>query len=205
MSRSSHDCTSSELVLTEPAQRVTVMRVKVTAKASSTDLRHYVVVAPGLSMPRTVTVHVEDLNGYNVELVVGARDGRLVASEVRVCEREGGPAVTGEVLRSIPVATLTKHAAAHALDYEYRDGVASMKAREFTPGYVENVRAAGPVAATLEAVAYLYRLAVLMGEPPTKTVEQTLELPRSTAGRWVALARKEGFLGAAEGPGKAGG
>jgi hypothetical protein len=91
------------------------------------------------------------------------------------------------------------------MTHEHADGVTSETVRVFTPEVVEHMRSAGPVPSTLEAVAYLYRVAVLMGEPPTKAVEETLGLARSTAGRWVAQARQEGFLGPAETPGKAGG
>jgi hypothetical protein len=40
---------------------------------------------------------------------------------------------------------------------------------------------------------------------PTKAVQESLQLPRSTAGRWIAAARKAGYVGPAEGMGKAGG
>lgn len=161
-------------------------------------------MAPGLVMPDVVTVYGEDVAGYDVEVEVVPSSGRLVAQDVRVRQREGGPAVTGEALRSVPVAALTKYAARHAMAHEYADGVTSVTVRLFTSEVVEHMRSAGPVSSTLEAVAHLYRVAVLMGEPPTKAVEEKLGLPRSTAGRWVALARKEGHLGESEGAGRAG-
>ena len=57
---------------------------------------------------------------------------------------------------------------------------------------------------TLRIVARIYRVAYLVGDPPTKKVENVLDLPRSTAGRWVAAARGK-YLAESRGPGKAGG
>ncbi|MGI8868763.1 MAG: hypothetical protein ACR2F6_07920 [Mycobacteriales bacterium] len=70
---------------------------------------------------------------------------------------------------------------------------------------IARLKAAGPTEDTLKWVARSYRLALILGEPPTRAVERDLRVPRSTAGRWVALARERGHLGAAEGAGKAGG
>jgi len=70
---------------------------------------------------------------------------------------------------------------------------------------VQRFKATGPTDESLWWVAYVYRLALVAGEPPTKTVEQALELPRSTAGRWIAAARQRHLLGESEGAGKAGG
>jgi len=178
--------------------------VNISTTATASGLKNAVQVAPGLAMPRLVTVRVEDCNGYDVEVDVAPQGGRLAAVEARVSQRSGGPAVTGEGLRSVPVAALTKHAARHVLTYQEKDGYTEMSPRVLTPEMLEDIRDAGPTRKTLEWVAYLYRVAVLMGEPPTRTVETTLQLPRSTAGRWVSLARQEGHLRPAEGPGKAG-
>ena len=67
-----------------------------------------------------------------------------------------------------------------------------------------DVAAAGPTDEALWWVAHIYRLALVKGDAPTKRYE-LMALPTSTAGRWVTLARQRGFLGPAEGPGKAGG
>lgn len=45
-----------------------------------------------------------------------------------------------------------------------------------------------------------YRCATL-----AQAVQESLQLPRSTAGRWIAAAREAGYLGPSEGMGKAGG
>lgn len=178
------------------------MRIRTEAGVSPEGL---VRVAPGLALPRQMTVTAEDLNGFDVEVSVEPLEGRLVATEVRVTQRKGGPVVTGEALRSIPVARLTQQAAQHLLTYQEKDGDIEWGPPTLTPDKAVKIREAGPVADSLEWVAYIYRMALLMGESPTRAVEVTLGLPRSTAGRWVASARDKGFLGPAETQGKAGG
>lgn len=69
----------------------------------------------------------------------------------------------------------------------------------------ERARAGGgPSDEDLRAVADVYQLAYVTGGAPTKTVMERLALPRSTASRWVRMARERGLLGPAT-PRKAGG
>lgn len=163
-------------------------------------------VAPGLGMQNEVTVSAE-VNGYDVEVLVVAENGRLVAQDVRVSRRPDGPPVTSEVIRSVPVAELTKRAARHVFGLEELPS----GAWQMTPilsiseSDAARFREAGPTKWTLENVADVYRMALLVGEAPTKAVATTFGIPRSTAGRWVAAAREQRFLGDAEGAGKAGG
>ncbi len=165
----------------------------------------HVQVAPGLGMFREVTVK-ETVNDYDVEVVVVPESGRLVARDVRVSRRDGGPPVTSEAIRSIPVAELTKKAAKHLFSVtEGASGVRRMAPiMTISEDDAARFREAGPTRWTLSNVADVYRIALLTGEPPTKAVESTFGIPRSTAGRWVAAAREQGFLGRAEGAGKAG-
>jgi hypothetical protein len=66
---------------------------------------------------------------------------------------------------------------------------------ETEPYRVPYVRKAeGPTDKALEAVAALYTMAVVIGDPPTRTVATVLNLPRSTAGYWVSKARDKGLL-----------
>jgi hypothetical protein len=62
----------------------------------------------------------------------------------------------------------------------------------------------GPTDRALQWVAHIYQFAVAVGVGPTKAVEELIGLTRPTAGRWIAAARRKGFLGPAE-IGKAGG
>lgn len=172
----------------------------------------FVPVAEGLAVPVPTEVTVDDWEGFDLTLVIGATPaqgdcaGRLHCQELTVRQREGGPPVTSEAIRSVPVATLMRRAGLNSLLTVNRGGSStSFSPFELTNETVERLRALGPVRESLEWVARLYRLALVLGDPPTRTVEASFGLPRSTAGRWVALAREQGLLGAAEGPGKAGG
>jgi hypothetical protein len=66
----------------------------------------------------------------------------------------------------------------------------------------EGVTEGGPTTRSLRWVAHLYRYAFAVSIGATKFVEEQLGLHRSTAGRWVSMARQAGYLGPAE-PGKA--
>lgn len=143
----------------------------------------------------------------DVEIDVVPEDGRLVAQEVRVRRQPDGPPVTGEAIRSVPVAALTQWAAKEVLRIV---GIADNGEIRAVPAgvpedQVQYVRDHGLTDKTVEIVAHTYRLALLMGNTPTKMVEEWLDVPRSTAGRWIATARERGLLGKAEGRGKAGG
>lgn len=165
----------------------------------------YVEVAAGMHVPELVQVR-DDSGDYVVEVDVVPDAGRLVAQGVRVTRKPGGPAVTGEGLRAVQVASLTRRAIGRLLEVSERDGKQAVtKRRKLHPDDVPRLRENGPTTETLDWVAHLYRLALVTGEPPTKAVETALDIPRSTAGRWVAAARERGLLGPAEGAGRAGG
>lgn len=185
------------------------MRLRVTEPKGST----LVPIAPGLVAPSRQLASVSEVNGYDVQLVVvvvpvaDGRAGRFECVSVTVERREGGPAVTTEALRGIPVASLVKQVGAssvlvvsHVSEHEL-----AADDKSLTDEMVQRFKQSGPTDEVLWWVAYVYRLALAIGSPPTKLVAEWMELPRSTAGRWVAAARDRGFLGAAEGPGKAGG
>jgi hypothetical protein len=143
----------------------------------------------------------------DIEIDVVPDSGRLVAQEVRVRRQSDGVAVTGEALRGVPVAGLTKWAARHVkrVISIAPDGTTTAEPAGVPEDQVVYVREHGLTEKTIEIVAHTYRMALLMGNPPTKMIEEWLEVPRSTAGRWIATARERGLLGKAEGPGKAGG
>lgn len=140
----------------------------------------------GLKLPTTVTVTSTDVGGYDVELHAEYDQdaGRYVARSAEVRAGDGAE-VTGEALRSIPVATIL------------RDGVMSaLQATVLLNGERPPADAgkAGPTAETLRWVARIYRLALLLGDAPTQAVAAGLSIPRSTAGRWVTRARDRGLL-----------
>ena len=143
---------------------------------------------------------------HDVEIRVGVTDGRLAADEVRVSRHAGSPPVTSEALRNLPVASLVRYAA-DAVQYvvkEHDNGGATVGPAWPSVEEGKYVAAHGLDAETLRIVARVYRVAYLLGDSPTKKVETLFDLPRSTAGRWIAAARGRGFLSESRGPGKAG-
>lgn len=63
----------------------------------------------------------------------------------------------------------------------------------------------GPTDRALRWVAHLYHYGLAISMTPAKVVETTLKLPHGTTARWIRQARERGYLGPAEGPGRAAG
>lgn len=118
-----------------------------------------------------------------------------------------GRPVTTEVLRQIQVERLIQRnvlvnypGAPTTSELENPDGV-----EPWGLTMPEGLTDRGPTDRVLKWVAHFYRWGYAVSYGATKSVEESLKLPRSTAGRWIKLAREAGYLGPAEGPGKAGG
>jgi hypothetical protein len=172
-------------------------------------------LGPGLGAPWEFAARVELEQLYSLELhvvyeqPVGGRMGHFVCDRLTIRRREDGPPVTSEGLRQIPVATFLRLAVEGNLlrvGPTIREG--NKSTWTLTPtGQItlsERARAGGgPSEQDLRAVADVYQLAHVTGGAPTKTVMQRLGLPRSTASRWVRMARERGLLGPAT-PRKAG-
>lgn len=170
-------------------------------------------IAPGIATESPIRWYVNDWEGYDLELdvtaepAVGERAGHLFCQSLTVRQREGGPPVTSEGIRAVPIATLVRQVASTeflAIE-EANDNAFALSDRTLDDQAVARIKREGPTDEALRWVAFAYRIALVLGEPPTRAVEKGLRLPRSTAGRWVSLARERGYLGEAEGPGKAGG
>jgi hypothetical protein len=147
---------------------------------------------------------------HDVEIKVVVIDGRLSAGTVQVSWRDsiaGARAVTSDALRDVPVARLVSHAGAALHHVRGHLDSGGLRVGPAWPDDEEGAYVAehGLTDETLRIVARIYRVAYLVANPPTKSVESTLNVPRSTAGRWIAAARERGFLGPAQGPGRAGG
>jgi len=177
---------------------------------------NFIPLGPGLGAPREFTFGVEEERLYSLEADVvyeqpeGGRMGHFVCDRLTVKRREDGPPVTTEGLREVRINAVLRLAVEGNLmrvgPTEYDGHTSSWKLTRVGPiALSERARAGGgPSDEDLRAVADVYQLAYVTGAPPTKTVMQRLGLPRSTASRWVALARKRGLLGPAT-PRKAGG
>jgi len=175
-----------------------------------------VTIAKGFKLWREVVTELFDYHGMDVTATVtwSEQQHQLVVSRLDIRQPEGGAPITAEAIRHIAVhqivrrsvkvsvlAGLTPGGWSHPPGTEQERAAFGLIPTE----QVGRCRVAGPVPETLEWVALLYRAALAIGDPPTKTVREVFGLSSSTAGAWVATARKQGYLGESEGPGKAGG
>jgi len=148
----------------------------------------------GVFAPRRITATARGHDpDYDLELEVELERGRYVVKSL-VCRARKSGAVTSEGVTHIPVRNILRIVVGRELSIPL-----------LSPGRAVNLSlgAQGPTDDALKRVAAVYRMAHLAGLPPTEAVTQDLSLPRSTAGRWVSMARRKGFLGPAE-PRKAG-
>jgi hypothetical protein len=164
----------------------------------------------GLAGWSPYTWHAEEGLPYRLELRVIHEDGRFVVDQLTVKRKPGGPPLSTEGLRDIPVAALLRLAVESnvmRVGPTIRDGNTSSWELTWASPLELSERAkggGGPSDADLQTVADLYHVAYATSQAPTKLVMNRLGLPRSTASRWIALARKRGLLGPAT-PRKAGG
>jgi hypothetical protein len=169
-----------------------------------------------LALPAAFTFRVEEEGLYSLEAdvvyeqPVGGRMGHFVCNRLTVKRREDGPPVTTEGLREVAVNAFLRLAVEGRLmrvGPTIRDGNKSTWELTWAGPIALSERAqagGGPSDSDLRAVADVYQLAYVTGGAPTKTVTQRLGLPRSTASRWIRMARERGLLGPAT-PRKAGG
>lgn len=170
-------------------------------------------LAPALSLWRAVQFEVRDYHGLDLDLVVSWSEElrQLVVSRLAEVQPTGvGKPLTGEALRKIALHQFIRHAVLESV----RSGLTPGGGRDqqdrlaygvITKEQAEKCKAAGPVPETLEWVATLYRIMLATGDTPTKNIRDVFGVSQSTAGAWVAAARRAGLLGEAEGQGKAGG
>ncbi|MCI2422759.1 hypothetical protein MOQ72_35570 [Saccharopolyspora sp. K220] len=166
-------------------------------------------IAPGLPLYNEVRVEAREYQDFDVDAVIRLENGRLGVSELKIKQRVGGPSVTSEALRSIAVGQFLRRS--FIASNELRPGEADDydPVRRVAFGLLraedrDRMKEAGPVTETLRWVSVIYRAALATGDAPTKAVQESFDVPRYTADRWVAKAREREFLGPAEGPGKAG-
>jgi hypothetical protein len=154
-----------------------------------------IVTVDGVSLYRRVRVRAEAEQWASEVTVSYDEDlGRMVAERLEV--RGNGAPVTPELLRKIPLKRLVAHGAFHAAG---ADLVGDPTSAAYVVGRVlgvdpVEVAAKGPTDEALRVAAAVYRIAYLAGLRPTNVVAAAMKIPRSTAGRWVMVARQRGFL-----------
>jgi hypothetical protein len=133
---------------------------------------------------------------YDVSIEGHFQAGRFRVLKLTAISRANGESVSTEGLRKVPVGRIMRQALEKiVVDWEWTSGLV-----EWGPWGVRlHTQPKGPDEDALRTVAALYRFAHMVGVPPTAYVAETLNLPKSTAGRWVGLARRSGHLGPALG------
>lgn len=151
--------------------------------------------------PTTFTPDPDDGFPYRVALTVVHADARYVVERMECSQLDGGPPVDSAGLRLVPVAQLVSHA---IVPYVWQ-GEPAETGSKWTPfaGVSPDDAVDGPTDDALRKLAVVYAVSYACGLPPTKKAAETLGLVRSTAGRWVTMARARGFLGPTT-PGRAG-
>lgn len=130
---------------------------------------------------------------YHVDLEAEFRNGRYELVSLKAHRKRGGPEVTGEGLRQLPVRAILRKATAGLPPMAFVLAVSRPSPELFRRVNDE----------ALAIVSAVYRAGLEEGKPPTQVVADYLQMPRSTAARWIARARERGLLGPAT-PGKAG-
>jgi len=181
--------------------------------APEPDQVDYVSLAPGIAGPPWIKLHVEDIDGYDLEARIVAtartkdRTGRYEIEKLCVLRRPDGPALSSDQLRKVAVAGLVRGAVARwwrSVEVDQETGELSMEDSRLSDEIVAKLKSAGPSDPETQAwVARTYRLALILNEPPTAAVKKALGMPRSTVSTWIAAARRSGALSPSEGRGKA--
>jgi hypothetical protein len=160
------------------------MKLRVTGSIDPNSAR--IEVVDGVPVPSVMSAKaISEDPPFEVDVVIELREGRMVATSVTCSTGEAGN-VSTEILRQIPVAQIVTSGVLSAV------GMLPLAGTDLAA-----LRRAGPTHETLGAVAAVYRLAYLTSGRPTAYVRETFGVSKSTASRWVQLARAKGFLGAA--------
>lgn len=131
-----------------------------------------------------------DFKGYEVNLVVETDGAAPCIRSLTVSSLPDGPPVTTGSLRTIPVAQLMSRF------------IRRLPKPSFEPLSDEEAAlliGGGPTDELLELVSCIYQRAVYADEPPLRAVQRFFsvageDLPRSTAGNWIRMARDKGLL-----------
>ena len=157
----------------------------------------------GLTLPRTVRVKItgdvdDELLPFDGDAVLRFQHGRLEVSSLTVRQLADGPPIRGEQLRQ--VHRVLVRVVLNVLQPIPLGSQAGLPLLAVFAGWedVKSIIANGPTDDALRLVASAYRLSYVAGDPPARSVQSLLGIPRSTVGRWIMLARKRGFLGPTE-------
>jgi hypothetical protein len=164
--------------------------------------RDIVHVGCDLYAPSRVELKLTDVEYLTADiLAVMVLEGRrYVVQELRITRRDGGPPITSELIRGVPVHSLIRGSVSAALQLRIpQPGPGGTTAH--TMGLLvlpqkerHRLVKAGPTDETLLWVARVYIMADLAGDPPAKHVRDAFGVPTSTAGYWIRRAKDRKIL-----------
>lgn len=105
-----------------------------------------------------------------------------------------GHALTGTLIRQLPIRGLTEKLAVKAIGVRDTSGGPVDFPFVVPKNEILDIRQSGPTDKNLQLAATLYSIGKAMAQAPAQQVVTTLGLTRSTATRWIAKARAKGFL-----------
>lgn len=156
----------------------------------------------GLVLPAKLTWSRKDGpagEGYDLEMDIAFDGTRYVCRALRLEQRDGGAPVTTEALREVPVKRMIKTALEWAV-LEWTGPPGGVQIARSRPGKPPaDLARGGMTDEALRWVVQIHEVATVLGDPPTKSVQDELGISRATAGRWVAEARRRGMLPPADG------
>ncbi|MCA4132952.1 hypothetical protein [Arthrobacter sp. M4] len=156
-------------------------------------------IAPGVTIWSRAKTTIEPYKGYRVDAEVSvAESGRVEIDSLTVSRLPGGEPVTGEALRKVAVQSIIRDAVKTGIQQSIGSTIApgtQVSALGMIPTEdAVRLKHEGPTAETLEWVGRIYRVSELIDSAPTKAVEETFGISRSTAGAWIGRARAAGHI-----------
>lgn len=149
-------------------------------------------IAPGIEAPRYIAPRAIAFDGKpdGVDVWVTVRCGEDGPSCVELQMFGTGDAITGEVIRAVPVAKVVRGLVWRSL-LRAPSGRRKRYTRYVPPTLDESSIEADEA---LQAVADIYRVAAYVGDAPRIAVQMALGLTQATAGRRIRAARAAGLL-----------
>jgi hypothetical protein len=119
------------------------------------------------------------------------RDGRFRVQKLVATKRPKGADITTDGIRQVPVGRIMGAAVESILI----EGTWGPNVVDWGPAVMpKRNKYTGPDDEALQLVSAYYVLASMVGVPPRTYVADRLGIPRSTASRWIALAREAQYL-----------
>lgn len=162
---------------------------------------HLTEVAPGVWVDPEIHEPVSGLEGVEGTLEFTATWGGYQCTGVQLMSDRETP-ITSEILRAIPIGRIAGDVLrreAMSLDPGDDLPLVNPTVGGQIPANLLRTWPKGNTDPLLSRVAFIYQLAIALGEYPTSAVQKATGKSRATASRMVAAARAQGFIRTNEG------